>query len=757
MGTFNFRELPRLAAYIARIGAEPSTLLSFAVKEQQQGYPRQVCKIRLRQDGTILVTGERGKDFKPSKDEIEAIKAELAKVDFPKSITASEAQFDKLRKMLSRKGVADADLFICPDRQAKGLGIAMVQQRIERDNGSKDFRPWTLWSDGDWHCMEPDGGLPFWKPIKSRFKKGQRPSIMIHEGPKSAAFVDRLVNDPYQAEALAQNPFGAVLARYEHWGILGGAFRGDDARWAEVHAAKPKEVLYVCDNDHPGKNALPIVSRAYGGPLKGVVFDKNWPEGWDLADEMPADLFAKSTGNYIGPQWHSLLHFATWATRTVFTGDRGRPSFKIRPEFTQEWVHAVKPEIFIHRDWPDEFLTAQEFNNAVRPYSDVDDTARLVKTDAATKAAILSYRPTQPHGIFSDADGGNYFNTHIGSSITPVKGDVAPFIEFLQHLVPDPEERLEVERWCATLIGRPDIKIRYGLLLISEVQGIGKGTLAEKILTPLVGIKNMSSPSESEIVDSNYNYWASHKRLAVVHEIYAGQSSKAYNKLKSIITDKFITVQKKFQAHYEIENFIHVLACSNSKRALRLSMDDRRWLVPRLAETKWPASAHNRFKRAADYWAWFNAWLVEDEGLGKILHWAHEWLKQNEPALTDAPWSEHKKEVVEEGYSDGMQLVADWLDSLKVDGKKVVVTDNACVDLIKNRLHEGRHNSRLEKPSTVRRVAVARGWTVGGQRVSVAVGRLKAKLLATDAALLGHTPDALRKMEGVEFIDQPPL
>jgi hypothetical protein len=46
---------------------------------------------------------------------------------------------------------------------------------------------------------------------------------------------------------------------------------------------------------------------------------------------------------------------------------------------------------------------------------------------------------------------------------------------------------------------------------------------------------------------------------------------------------------------------------------------------------------------------------------------------------------------------------------------------------------------------------------VGGQRVSVAVGRLKAKLLATDPALLGHTPDALRKMEGVEFIDQPPL
>jgi len=55
-------------------------------------------------------------------------------------------------------------------------------------------------------------------------------------------------------------------------------------------------------------------------------------------------------------------------------------------------------------------------------------------------------------------------------------------------------DRIELMRWCATLIARPDIKMNYGVLLISETQGVGKSTLGEKILAPLIGKLNASFP-----------------------------------------------------------------------------------------------------------------------------------------------------------------------------------------------------------------------------------------------------------------------
>ena len=569
-----YKKFPALSAYIDRIGAKQFTYRRFGIVEMISNYPKVVVTIKLVGDSEIAVRGDKKKEFAPTKDECAAIKLERPGAALPKSINVSAGMLEQLREKVGR----DAHLDVCIERHPKEAkdNIVMVEQRIEKAGGKKVFCPWTYWSDGTWQPMEPDGGLPLWKPLKPRFEGGGAP-IMIHEGAKAAQAMDKLVNDPARREELARHPFGEVLKRYEHWGMLGGAYRVADVQWRELRAEKPNNVIYVCDNDYPGKSALKLVSRYYGKALKGIVFDKNWNEGWDLADEMPKDLFAKTTGKYVGPSWGDLLKSATWATTSEPNPSGvGRPVMKVRPEFAQEWIHCVTPEVYIHRDWPGQILIEKEFNHEVRAFSNVDDTARLLKADNASKTAILAYRPAKPPGIFSE-EKGTYFNTHIGSQIVAVDGDAAPWLDYMTYMIPGERDRLEVMRWCATLIDRRDIKMLYALLLISEAQGIGKGTLGERVLLPLVGKNNASIPSEKEIVDSAFNYWSAHKRLAVVHEIYAGHSSKAYNTLKTIVTDKYIPVSKKFQANYEIENWIHIVACSNSKRALQLSMDDRRW------------------------------------------------------------------------------------------------------------------------------------------------------------------------------------
>lgn len=715
------RKIPALDSYLTRIGAEELNFRRFMVKEYRGGdnYYLEKTIINVNIDGTIYCS--RG-EHQPTDEERKGIAEGFVRTDVPKSIGTSDRAADAYAAGIKN------ELYRFYDRRTNL--VVMLQEKWVRPDGGKVYIPHSPWSDGAWRRMEPDGPLPFWKPSTDR-KKGRK---MIHEGAKAAAFVDRLVNDPEYEEHLRAHPWGADMAKYEHWGMIGGALAPHRSDYTELLREKPTEVVYVSDNDYSGESALQVVSRCYGESLVGIRFGAEFPPAWDMADPVPEKLFVgKGTERrYRGRRLRDMMKPATWATEVLPNPlGKGRSITVMRRAFLEEWVHSVRPEVYIHKDWPYEMWLEGEFNSIVRPFSNVDDTARLVKGDDASKAAVIRYDPSKPPGIYMDK--ATYVNTHVPTDVVKEVGDPAPFEDFMRHLVPDPSDRLELERWCATLIARPTTKMTYGVLLISETQGVGKGTLGEKILAPLVGHFNVSYPGENEIVDSDYNYWLAHRRLAVVHEIYAGHSSKAYNRLKSIITDRRITVMKKFVANYEIDNWIHIFACSNSFRAIKISMDDRRWLLPKITDAK----------RDSSYWIEFNRWLSERGGLGIIRTWADEFLRTHDPVLegAESPWTTVKREVVEEGYSPGMQLVANTLDRIKsvIAGEEeadvamrdewrragmlgprgeVVLVDVQLVRLITDVIYQGRSNDRLEKPLTIRKLAKGMGWHAGTDKVS---------------------------------------
>lgn len=748
-------ELPaELLGYYKRIGAEALNFRRAMVREyHSNNYYVEKTFIKITSDYEIECSR---KEHDPTKEEREAIKIALDKIEFPKSIGATPQGF---AKWLQSTGKNEENVFQFIDQ--KDGTIKMAQERWVDKSGIKHYLPWTLWSDGQWRQLEPDGALPFWKPFKEISKK-----IMIHEGGKAARFVHNLLHNPEFKKLKDAHPWTDELIPYTHWGIIGGALAPHRADYSEIQANAPTSVIYFCDNDLPGLQALQMVSRFYGESLKGIMLDKRWPMSWDCADDMPKNLFAGR--RFIGPSLSKMTVPATRATELVPNPEgKGRPIAVMRRAFKEEWLHCVTPEIFVHRDWANQVLTTQEFNNAIRPFSDVDDTARLLRVDLASKSAVLKYDPGKKSGIYGSGDSGRYINTHKPTDIRPEEGNVAPFIDFMENFIPSETDRHEVMRWCATLIARPEIRMHYGILAISEVQGVGKGTLGEKILAPLVGETNVSYPSEKEIVDSNFNYWLAHKRLAVVHEIYAGHSAKAYNTLKTIITDKNITVSKKYMANYEVQNFMHVFACSNSMRAIQLSVDDRRWLVPKITDEK----------RPADYWSQFNRWLNEEGGLGIIKWWADEYVKKHKPVATgdSSPWTALKREVIEEGYSPGQMLVAQMLDRVREEAKTpswieaqarsastkltpelwrkrygadFVVLDTDFVKMIKNVLYDGRQSDRLEKPLTVRKIAKSREMHINDVKVSVPSWGIhggSSRLISTSVALAKVEPGELAK------------
>jgi hypothetical protein len=243
-------------------------------------------------------------------------------------------------------------------------------------------------------------------------------------------------------------------------------------------------------------------------------------------------------------------------------GKKGRPAHRVRTEFADEWIVTAHPQVFINKRRTDRILTAEQFNTTVRPFSDVEDTARLLIHHHSCHADGLEYLPGEPAGVVV-VDKRRVMNTYRPGHIREKAGSIQPFNEYMIHLVPDEGDRHELSRWCATLIARPDIRMHYGVLLISETQGVGKSTLGEAILAPLIGLDNVSFPTEQAILKSDFNYWIAHKRLAIIQEIFSGQNKKVYDNLKSTMTDRYVDVNKKNIPNYRLRNYVQVLASSS--------------------------------------------------------------------------------------------------------------------------------------------------------------------------------------------------
>jgi hypothetical protein len=160
-------------------------------------------------------------------------------------------------------------------------------------------------------------------------------------------------------------------------------------------------------------------------------------------------------------------------------------------------------------------------------------------------------------------------------------------------------------------------------------------------------MQNTGFPSEKDVTDSNFNGWLANKRLVVIGEIYSGHSWKAYNNLKSYITDKNIDVNEKHQRVYKVENWAHIIACSNSKRALRMEEDDRRWFYPEVTEKRWPR------KKFDEFFQWLNG-----GGLQIIRHWAKHY--GNYVSVGErAPMTERKKALIADSRTDAQKEVLD--------------------------------------------------------------------------------------------------
>lgn len=632
-------DLKEVRAYLARIGATGRSLRTAVIEEQHgSGYWQDKAVIHFTKEGEVKSDDPR---FLPTDEEAQRIADEFATVDWPEL---------KLVKTLPKnlppdlKNASKEDIYEFRDIEGR---LIMIQLRKKtKDERGKAYIAWTYWDDDEWRSQEPDGPLPLW----GLDKLGDNTTVFLHEGAKAARAMQRLLLDPRE---LAKHPWGKQLSAAAHLGWIGGALSPHRTDWSALRKNGVSRAYIVSDNDREGNQAVARVSKKLKIVSFHVQFTNEWPASFDMADPWPETFFHDLTitdekghktvkKNYIGPTFRSCLHPATWATEQFRVPVPGSKKPKtvttLRDCFTSQWAYIEEADVFVHYEFPEILRDQTVFNKMCSSFSDTADTAKLLLQQYAGRRTKLCYRPDIDARVVSSG-GTAAINLHVPTEIAAVAGDPTPFLEYMEYLIPNEGQRHEVYRWCATLIARPEVRMEYALLMVGP-QGIGKSTLGAAILAPLVGVHNFSSPSESAITDSNFNSWLANKRLAVIHEIYHGHSWKAYNRLKSVITEETVEINKKFEREYSVECFLHVYACSNHEQAIRMDKEDRRWFYPTLAVGPWTKAKYSNLR----------SWLKAG-GLGIVKQWAIDFGEYVRPG-DHAPQTARKMDLIEESKDE---------------------------------------------------------------------------------------------------------
>lgn len=706
-------ELKITGDYLRRIGAEPVHFHLATISAMVNGYPKVIGRVRFTEEGATHCWGTAEP---PNEAEAAGIAAEFASTEFPRIISIAAISDPPPGCDLS-----SPNTFICHDFNDQ---IIMVHQRYETQSGGKGFLPWTRWSDGQWRRMEPDT-MPFYG-LKGA---SEHSTLFIHEGSKAARRVKAMLAGE---EEVGRFPWLEEVRWGAHIGWIGGVHALHRSDWRKLASMNWKKVIVVCDNDDGGRAILPDISEHFRCPTFGLVFTDHWPEAFDLGDDWPESLFSDD-GQYIGPGFQQCLQPATFATdETIIPAEgNGKPTriYEIRPEFAEQWAWVESADMMVNLVMPQYRMASGHFNQFIRPFSHVKTTIDLFHKRYSGNKMQLTYDPSQKGTVVRNAEGLQCINLYSPSPIRPSPGDWGPWDGLLEHLFPKEKDRALVKRWAATLIAKPETRMIFGLLLMSTNQGVGKGTFA-RIMASLVGRQNASFPSASLIVDSQFNGWVSGKRLIVVDEIYEGHSWKAYNKLKSYVTDEEIEVNVKHEKTWTMPNWTHYILMSNSQAALKIENKDRRWLVPEVSEEGWPE----------DRWNEFYGWM-RGGGLSCIAQWAKTYESRGEGRYVRpgeiAPVTERKRLLIEESKNDVERMIDDVGEAIEEYGQPVAVPISSFRDWI-----EGKTRKQMfETPQNIGRTVRQRGLWVTDR---VKIGGTKERLVVNNEEMIKWEATKLR-------------
>ncbi|MEI9899639.1 MAG: hypothetical protein WDN31_05255 [Hyphomicrobium sp.] len=133
--------------------------------------------------------------------------------------------------------------------------------------------------------------------------------------------------------------------------------------------------------------------------------------------------------------------------------------------------------------------------------------------------ADLRMRPDRPRPTYEEA-GEIYINTYRPPEHKVSGRPVGPFIEFVEHLLPDARERAWFWNWLAYKFQNPGVP-GPGVVMVAREFGTGRGTLF-RTLEGLFGEQYIASPKFDAVVGATYqgqyNEWQADSLIVCINE-----------------------------------------------------------------------------------------------------------------------------------------------------------------------------------------------------------------------------------------------
>lgn len=261
-------------------------------------------------------------------------------------------------------------------------------------------------------------------------------------------------------------------------------------------------------------------------------------------------------------------------------------------------------------------------------------------------------------GRLVQTHGRPYLNTWVGwgtglrsRPLTPEKGDVAPFYEFLYAtFAGEKKEHVDyLVKRLAWMFQQPQKKHPTWLYLMGRPLQ-GKSTLL-KIIGNLIGTKYTANVDES-IVRGQFAEWRSEKLLVTFDDSSITDPRIIRQLLKRLTTEENSQVNLKYVKASTQENYFSFAFATNSVDAL-LDHDDRRALVLE-ADCKWSWEKGE--------WSRFDAWRSELSSMQALLfHLLYE-VKVDSAFYTEVPPKTNARELVievgESSWDDAINYIA---------------------------------------------------------------------------------------------------
>jgi hypothetical protein len=254
-------------------------------------------------------------------------------------------------------------------------------------------------------------------------------------------------------------------------------------------------------------------------------------------------------------------------------------------------------------------------------------------------------------------------NTWRGFTAEPAPGDVTPFIDLINFVLPNKAEREYCLRWLAKMIQEPGTKFLVSLVVWSIEEGVGKGLLFETVGSLLH--QRHFKVVGNEIFNDQFTEWQSQKIFVIADEVSSADKRSTADRIKGWITATENNINVKNTAKYSEPNLIKYVFLSNHPDAVYLNDKDRRFFVAEAPDKKLPDEIRKNFVN----------W-IKSGGKAALMDYllSHD-TSQFDPTAP-APMSQSKMGMLDSNKSDLEQWVENALLKAQAKNHDLISTED---------------------------------------------------------------------------------